>query len=158
MSTGDTSEVMLNGKLVMCLSTDNKMPTNINTRPLSDLSVVDVGTLLDRLDISEFKDLFVRNKIDVTSTGDTSDGGSGLGHDNDAMNIMSGLDDVMNLEESGVEISSRSQQLSEVTVDEVGKLLESIEFDEYKAVFVKELGRSLTVEELGIYGMQHSSL
>ena len=26
MSAGDTSEVMLNGKLVTCLSTDNKMP------------------------------------------------------------------------------------------------------------------------------------
>ncbi len=42
---------MLNGKLVKPLSTDNKMPTNTNTRPLSDLSVVDVGSLLDRLDI-----------------------------------------------------------------------------------------------------------
>ena len=40
-------------------------------------------------------------------------------------------DDMMNLEESGVEIS-RSKPLSEVTVGEVGRLLESIEFDEYK--------------------------
>ena len=67
MSAGDTSEVMLNGKIVTCLSTDNKMPTNINTRPLSDLSVVDVGSLLDRLDISEFKAILVRNKIDGKS-------------------------------------------------------------------------------------------
>jgi hypothetical protein len=149
---------MSNGKLVKPLSSDNKMPANAITRPLSELSVVDVGTLLDRLDIGEFKDLFVRNKIDVTSAGDTSDGGGGLGHDDDAMNIMSGLDDAMNMEESGVEISSRSQQLSELPMNEVGRLLESNEYDEYKAVFVKELGRSLTVKELGIYGMQHSSL
>ena len=58
---------MSNGKLVMCLSTDNKMPANTNTRPLSDLSVVDVGSLLDRLDISEFKAILVRNKIDGKS-------------------------------------------------------------------------------------------
>ena len=67
MSAGDTSEVMSNGKLVKCLSTDNKMPVNTNTRPLSDLSVVDVGSLLDRLDISEFKAILVRNKIDGKS-------------------------------------------------------------------------------------------
>ena len=67
MSAGDTSEVMSNGKIVMCLSTDNKMPANTNTRPLSDLSVVDVGSLLDRLDISEFKAILVRNKIDGRS-------------------------------------------------------------------------------------------
>ena len=67
MSAGDTSEVMSNGKIVMCLSTDNKMPANTNTRPLSDLSVVDVGSLLDRLDISEFKAILVRNKIDGKS-------------------------------------------------------------------------------------------
>ena len=67
MSAGDTSEVMSNGKLVMCLSTDNKMPANTNTRPLSDLSAVDVGFLLDRLDISEFKAILVRNKIDGKS-------------------------------------------------------------------------------------------
>ena len=58
---------MLNGKLVTCLSTDNKMPANTKSRPLSDLSVVDVGSLLDRLDISEFKAVFVRNKIDGKS-------------------------------------------------------------------------------------------
>ena len=40
----------------------------------------------------------------------------------------------------------------------VERLLQSSELDEYKAVFVKELGRSLTVKEMGIYGMQHSSL
>jgi len=51
---------MSNGKLV-------KMPTNTNTRPLSELSVVDVGTLLDCLDIGEFKDLFENNKIDGKS-------------------------------------------------------------------------------------------
>ena len=67
MSAGDTSEVMSNGKLVACLSTDNKMPAITNTRPLSDLSVVDVGSLLDRLDISEFKAILVRNKIDGKS-------------------------------------------------------------------------------------------
>ena len=67
MSAGDTSEVMSNGKIVMCLSTDNKMPANTNTRPLSELSVVDVGSLLDRLDISEFKAILVRNKIDGKS-------------------------------------------------------------------------------------------
>ena len=52
------------------------------------------------------------------------------------MNSNSDNDDGMNMEESGVEIS-RSKPLSELTVDEVGKLLESIEFDEYKAVLVK---------------------
>ena len=52
------------------------------------------------------------------------------------MNSNSDNNDGMNMEESGVEIS-RSKPLSELTVDEVGKLLESIEFDEYKAVLVK---------------------
>ena len=56
----------------------------------------------------------------------TSDGGVGHRHD----------DDVMNMEESGVEIS-RSKPLSELTIGEVGRLLVSIEFDEYKAVFAK---------------------
>ena len=42
----------------------------------------------------------------------------------------------MNMVESGVEIN-RSKPLSELTVGEVGRLLESIEFDEYKAVFAK---------------------
>jgi hypothetical protein len=50
----------------------------------------------------------------VTSTGDTVDGG--VGHDNDAMN---------------------SRPLSELTIGEVGRLLEWIKFDEYKAVFAK---------------------
>ena len=58
---------MLKRKLVTCLSTDNKMPANTKSRPLSDLSVVDVGSLLDRLDISEFKAVLVRNKIDGKS-------------------------------------------------------------------------------------------
>jgi hypothetical protein len=40
---------------------------NTNTRPLSELSVVDVGLLLDRLDLSEFKALLVRNKVDGKS-------------------------------------------------------------------------------------------
>jgi len=61
----------------------------------------------------------------VTSAGDTSDGGHGHGDDDDAMNI-----------QSGVEISS-SKSLSELTVGEVGRLLESIGFDEYKGVFAK---------------------
>jgi len=61
----------------------------------------------------------------VTSTGDVSDGGDGHRHD-----------DVMNMVESNLEIS-RSKLLSELTVGEVGRLLESIEFDEYKAVFAK---------------------
>ena len=67
----------------------------------------------------------------MISAGDTVDGGVGHRHDDDAMIIQSGLD-----EESGVEIS-RSKPLSELTVGEVGRLLVSIEFDEYKAVFAK---------------------
>ena len=59
----------------------------------------------------------------MISAGDTSDGG-GVGHRHD---------DVMNMVESGVEIS-RSKPLSELTIGEVGRLLESIEFDEYKAL------------------------
>ena len=62
----------------------------------------------------------------MTSTGDASDGGHGHGHN----------DDVMNMVESGVEISS-SKPLSELTIGEVGRLLEWIEFDEYKGVFAK---------------------
>ena len=62
----------------------------------------------------------------MTSAGDTVDGGVGHSHD----------DDVMNMEESGVEIN-RSKPLSELIVGEVGRLLESIDFDEYKAVFAK---------------------
>ena len=90
----------------------------------------------------------------MISAGDTVDGGDGYRHDDDdVMNIQSGLD-----EESGVEISSRSKPLSELPMNEVERLLQSSELDEYKAVFVKELGRSLTVKEMGFYGMQHSSL
>ena len=62
----------------------------------------------------------------------TSDGGSGHRHDDDDDDD----DDVMNMVESGVEIS-RSKPLSELTIGEVGRLLVSIEFDEYKAVFAK---------------------
>ncbi len=62
----------------------------------------------------------------MTSAGETSDGGVGHGHDDDAMNMV----------ESGVEISS-SKPLSELTIGEVGRLLESIGFDEYKAVLAK---------------------
>jgi hypothetical protein len=50
----------------------------------------------------------------VTSAGETVDGGHR--HDNDAMN---------------------SKPLSELTIGEVRRLLESIEFDEYKGVFVE---------------------
>jgi hypothetical protein len=46
---------------------DYKMPVNTKSRPLSELSVVDVGFLLDRVDLSEFKAVFVRNKIDGKS-------------------------------------------------------------------------------------------
>ena len=66
----------------------------------------------------------------MISAGDTVDGGVGHRHDDD------NDDEAINMEESGVEIS-RSKPLSELTVGEVGRLLESIEFDEYKAVFAK---------------------
>ncbi len=93
----------------------------------------------------------------MTSTGDVSDGGVGHGHGH-------GHDDAMNMEASGVEISSSSKPLSELTIGEVGILLESIKFDEYKTVFaknkidgeclmkcntvedVKEMGISMTVK------------
>ena len=65
----------------------------------------------------------------MISAGDTVDGGVGYRHDDDD-------DDAMNMVGSGVEIS-RSKPLSELTIGEVGRLLESIEFDEYKAVFAK---------------------
>ena len=58
----------------------------------------------------------------------TSDGGVGHRYDDD--------NNTMNMEESGVEISS-SKPLSELTIGEVGRLLVSIEFDEYKEVFAK---------------------
>jgi hypothetical protein len=63
----------------------------------------------------------------VTSAEDTSDSGVGHGHD----------DDVMNMVESGVEISSL-KPLSELTIGEVGRFLESIKFDEFKVVFAKD--------------------
>ena len=85
----------------------------------------------------------------MISARDTVDGGGGHGHDND---------NVMNMVVSGVEISSRSKPLSELPMNVVERLLQSSELDEYKTVFVKELGRSLTVKEMGFYGMQHSSL
>jgi len=90
----------------------------------------------------------------VTSARDTSDDGVGHGHDDDVMNM---------LESTSVEISS-SKPLSELTVGEVAILLESIKFNEYKAVFaknkidgeclmkcntvedVKEMGISMTVK------------
>ena len=84
----------------------------------------------------------------MTSARDTSDDGNGHGYDDNSMNIMSGLDDAMNMEESDVEIS-KSKPLSELPMNEVERLLQSSELDEYKAVFVKELGRSLTVKEMG---------
>ena len=95
----------------------------------------------------------------MISAGDTSDGSDGHRHDDDDDDD----DDVMIMEESSVEIS-RSKPLSELTVGEVGRLLVSIEFDEYKAVFaknkidgkclmkcntvedVKEMGISMTVK------------
>ena len=72
----------------------------------------------------------------MISARDTVDGGDGHRHDDDAMNIQSGHNDVINMEESNVEISG-SKPLSELTINEVGRLLVSIEFDEYKAVFVE---------------------
>jgi hypothetical protein len=82
----------------------------------------------------------------VTSAEDTVYGCVGHGHD------------VMSMMESGVEISSL-KPLSELTIGEVGRLLESIEFDEYKVVFAKNKidGKCLTkcntvknVQEMGI--------
>ena len=48
MSAEDTSEVMLNGKLV---------------KPLSELSVHEVGILLQAFDLDEFRKAFKNNKI-----------------------------------------------------------------------------------------------
>ena len=67
----------------------------------------------------------------MISARDTVDGGVGHRHDDDDDD-----DDVMIIEESSVEIS-RSKPLSELTVGEVGRLLELIEFDEYKGVLAK---------------------
>ena len=49
MSAGDTSEVMLNGKLV---------------RPLSELSVHEVGIVLEALKLGKYKETLINNEID----------------------------------------------------------------------------------------------
>ena len=49
MSAGDTSEVMSNGKLV---------------KPLSELSVHEVGIVLEALKLDNFKEALVKNNID----------------------------------------------------------------------------------------------
>ena len=51
------------------------------------------------------------------------------------MNIESGHDDVMNMEESSVEIS-RSKPLSELTVGEVGIPLEALKLGKYKETLI----------------------
>ena len=61
----------------------------------------------------------------MTSAGDTVDGGDGHRHD----------DDVMNMEESGVEIN-RSKPLSELTVGEVGTVLEALKLGKYKETLI----------------------
>ena len=48
MPAGDTSEVMLNGKLV---------------KPLSELSVHEVGIVLEAFDLDEFREVFRMKKI-----------------------------------------------------------------------------------------------
>ena len=63
----------------------------------------------------------------MTSAGDTVDGGVGHGHDDDAMNIMSGYDDAM---------ISRSKPLSELTIGEVGTLLEALKLGKYKEALI----------------------
>jgi len=59
----------------------------------------------------------------VTSAGDTSDGGVGHGHD-----------DVMNIE-SDVEIN-RSKPLSELTIGEVGIVLEALKLGKFKEALI----------------------
>ncbi len=49
MSAGDTSEVMLNGKLV---------------KPLSELSVHEVGIVLEALKLGKYKEALISNEID----------------------------------------------------------------------------------------------
>ena len=49
MSAGDTSEVMLNGKLV---------------KPLSELSVHEVGIVLEALKLGKYKEILINNEID----------------------------------------------------------------------------------------------
>ena len=69
------------------------------------------------------------------------------------MNIESGHDDAMNIEESGVEIS-RSKSLSELTVGEVGTVLEALKLGKYKETLInneidgKCLMRCNTVEDV----------
>ncbi len=60
----------------------------------------------------------------MTSAGDASDGG--VGH---------GDDDVMNIE-SGVEINSSSKPLSELTIGEVGIVLEALKLGKYKDALI----------------------
>ena len=52
MSTGDTSEVMLNGKIV---------------KPLSELSVHEVGIVLEALKLGKYKETLLKNEIDGKS-------------------------------------------------------------------------------------------
>ena len=49
MSAGDTSEVMLNGKLV---------------KPLSELTVNEVGIVLEALKLGKYKETLINNEID----------------------------------------------------------------------------------------------
>ena len=63
----------------------------------------------------------------MKSAGDTVDGGVGHRHDDD--------DDVINMVESGVEIS-RSKPLSELTVGEVGTLLVALKLGKYKETLI----------------------
>ncbi len=70
----------------------------------------------------------------MTSAEDTVDGGDGHGHDDVAINIESGYDDAMNIQ-SNVEIS-RSKPLSELTIGEVGTLLEALKLGKYKETLI----------------------
>ena len=85
----------------------------------------------------------------MISDGDTSDGGDGVGHRHDDDDD----DDVMIMKESGVEISS-SKPLSELTVGEVGTLLEALKLGKYKEALInneingKCLMRCNTVEDV----------
>ena len=49
MSAGNTSEVMLNGKLV---------------KPLSELSMHEVGIVLEALKLGKYKEALINNEID----------------------------------------------------------------------------------------------
>ena len=85
----------------------------------------------------------------MISAGDTSDGSDGHRHDDDDDDD----DDVMIMEESSVEIS-RSKPLSELTVGEVGTLLEALKLGKYKEALInneidgKCLTRCNTVEDV----------